>query len=977
MTLGAPPAMAQTGTLAGRVTNAHTGSPVATVQVTVTGTRIGGPVDADGRFRFTGVPVTAREALARGIGYKPVAVILSLTPDEKTTVALSIMANVLELDAMVVTGSVGDTRRRAVGHSVVLVNASEIVARSAVANLTEVLQAKVPGLTLMPGSGTVGTAANYRLRGAGSIYAATRPPIYVDGVRVSSGTQGNYEVFGQNTTALDAINPADIESIELIRGPSASTLYGAEAAAGVIQIFTKRGRPGRIKWESRFEAGQSDWDKNLRPVNFAVATTERLADTTNWPGLKGKSLGDVISFRPMTDGRALRTAGLSKLVLSASGAADRYDFFVSASKSDAEGVLFNNFSNLRSVRGNFTIVPAKTLTFTTNVALSRTHVRLPLNDRTPHGLIFSSYLAEPGKYYASPGGPNYSLITPELANTYDNQTRADRYMIGVGAGYAPVSWFRNTFRAGLDANVGRSQLYFAPNLSTPFFARFSLDRPNSKGLIAQGRPLSQDVTVNYDGTVTRQLSGRLVSNTSLGMQYLAKSFRRTDAIGVDLGSAGFRSVAAAAVTSSTESSSEQKSVGFYAQQQLSHGDRIFVTLATRVDNNSAFGSKLNRVFYPKASISYVISEEPYFEMPGVSSLRLRAAWGQAGNAPGPFDAIRTYTSSVVTYSDGTSSALRYGSPGNPGLRPERGSEIEVGLESAFLDGRVRLDASYFSKITRGALIPVAVAPSTGFTGNQLTNLGEISNTGIEMLLTATPVHRKLLTVDAALSLATNRNRLVSFGDQRAPVILPSGIESQRYQEGFPLAGMWAQRVRYNPDGTLFKDGGRPVLDSMSVYMGPSVPTREISLSGGVLLFGRLRLHGLADYKGGHYQFNMKDWRRDQLGVSWETANPAADPDEVLVRQFVSQTFLHIQRADFVKLRDLSISYDVPARLLHAMARRATFTLAGHNLKVWTKYGGADPEVNIDGPDGTSTFTRIDHWTVPQTRRYSAAVALTF
>jgi hypothetical protein len=122
---------------------------------------------------------------------------------------------------------------------------------------------------------------------------------------------------------------------------------------------------------------------------------------------------------------------------------------------------------------------------------------------------------------------------------------------------------------------------------------------------------------------------------------------------------------------------------------------------------------------------------------------------------------------------------------------------------------------------------------------------------------------------------------------------------------------------------------------------------------------------------------VKDWRRDQLGVSWATANPAADPDEVLVRMFDSQTFLHIQRADFVKLRDLSISYDVPVRLLRGVARRATFTLAGHNLKIWTKYGGADPEVNVDGPGGVSTFNRNDFWTVPQTRRYSAAIALTF
>jgi TonB-dependent SusC/RagA subfamily outer membrane receptor len=186
---------------------------------------------------------------------------------------------------------------------VATVDASQAVERSAVENLTEILQAKTPGLTLMPGSGTVGTSANFRLRGAGSLYAGNTPTMYLDGVRVSTRTQGSFDTFGQVTSALDAINPADIESIEVIKGPAAATLYGAEAAAGVIQIITKKGRPGRIRWRTRAETGNTEWDENLRPVNYAVATAARLADTVTWPGFKGKTLGDIISFRPMSDGR--------------------------------------------------------------------------------------------------------------------------------------------------------------------------------------------------------------------------------------------------------------------------------------------------------------------------------------------------------------------------------------------------------------------------------------------------------------------------------------------------------------------------------------------------------------------------------------------------------------------------------------------------------------------------------------------------
>jgi TonB-dependent starch-binding outer membrane protein SusC len=466
-----------------------------------------------------------------------------------------------------------------------------------------------------------------------------------------------------------------------------------------------------------------------------------------------------------------------------------------------------------------------------------------------------------------------------------------------------------------------------------------------------------------------------VSHSSLGMQYLANTFRRTDAIGVDFGSGALRSIGSAAVRTSSDSLSEQKSIGFYAQQQLSLDDRLFVTLATRVDNNSAFGSSLNRVFYPKASVSYVISDERFFKVPAISALRLRAAWGQAGNSPGPFDAARSYVSSIVTYSTGSTSALRYASAGNPNLRPERGSEIEIGFESELFGGRAGLDASFYDKTTRDALIPVRVPASTGFIGDQLINLGEISNTGIEMLMRVTPVRRQWLTVDGSVSLSANRNELVSFGYDRGPLLFGiSATGAQRHQAGLPLGGFWAQRPRYNEDGTLLKADGRPVPDTTSVYVGPSVPTREMALSTAVVLFGRLRVFGLADYKGGHHQFDAADWRRDVAGVSWETVNPAADPDEVLVRQSGTLTSLQIHKADFIKLRDVSVSYDVPSGVMHNVARRATVTLAGHNLTTWSRYRGADPEVNHSGP---SRLNRDDLWTLPQTRRYSAAVAVTF
>ena len=976
--LTAAPLAAQ-GTVTGRVTHANTGAPVTSAQVMVGGPTIGGAVGSDGSFRLTGVPSGPRQLRARSIGYQPATASFNVASGATATVNITMTQSATALDAVVVTGAVGDTRRRAIGNAVASVNVDEVLSKSSLSNITEVLQSKTPGLTLIPGSGQVGTGSNYRLRGAGSLYANNNPTIYVDGIRVTTRTQGNYTVFGQETSALDAINPNDIESIEVIKGPAAATLYGAEAAAGVIQIITKRGRPGKIRWEGRYEIGSTEWDDDLKPVNYGIATAARIADTLGHPGYRGLQVGDIISHRVLTEPEALRKGGSQKFSLSASGGSDRYTFFVSGVQSKEEGVNYNNFANLGGLRGNFSFTPSDKLNFSTNIDYSKHHVRLPLNDNIAFGLIISSYLATPGRRYNYPAGLNYSQILPEVANTYDNQTRSDRFIVGTTTEYRPFTWLTNRLRVGLDLNVGRAELYFPPQPAglNPFSARASFELDNTKGFLAQGRPINQDFTFNYDATATHKLTDRITSNASVGAQYLANVFRRTDSYGQDLGATGIRSIGSAAVTSSDEEFSEQKSLGFYVQEQLAWGDKLFLTGAVRVDNNSAFGSELNRVFYPKASLSYVISEEPFFDLPQVDNLRLRLAWGQAGNSPGPFDALQSYTTSVVTLPTGSASALRYGSFGNPNLKPERGSEIEAGFEAAMFNGRMNLDLTYYNKKTKDALLPVSVPPSSGFAGTRLVNLGEIANSGIEMIFSAIPIQTRPVSVETTVALSTNSNELVSFGDDRDPIIFGSYAPSQRYQEGYALGGMWAQRVRYNEDGSLFKNAnGQPVLEAESIYMGPAAPTRELSVSGSVRFFDRLRLYALFDHKGGNYQFNVKDWRRDRAQLTWETVNPQADPDEVLVRRFASQTYLHIQPADFTKLRDLSLSFDIPMMSgMKRYAERATLTAAGHNLRIWTKYGGADPELNFNGPQ--ATFNRNDSWTVPMTKRYSLSLSVNF
>lgn len=965
--------------ITGTVIDGETGEPLAGVNIIIVGENIGAATNSDGEFTISSVPEGSYTVEVRFLGFRTLEQQITITEGETLVLNFEMFPAAVGLDELVVTGTAGDTRRRAVGNAISRVDASHLMENTSRNTISEMLQSQTPGLTLLPGSGTAGTASNIRLRGAGSLTARTQPIVYIDGIRMNTGTQGNFDVFGQATSALDAINPNDIQSIEVIKGPAASTLYGAEAAAGVIQIITKRGSMGErtLQWNYRSEVGRTDWAESLRPTNYSVCTQDRISDSQTWPGCSGTNPGEIISVVPLSDNpNALRVGFLQSQNLSVQGGDQDYSFFLSGGYGTEEGVYHNNFSDRGSLRGTFRYRPYENFDFTLNLGYTRNHIRLPLGDNTADGIIISSWLAQPGRFYPATGTTGYFTISPEDFNTYDNQTRTDRYILGGTINYRPFEWFENRLRIGYDLSNGNAEVFFPPD--NPFAARTSFGLANDNGVIAKATPRSQDITIDYNGSIRFDLSEDLVSNTSFGMQYLATSFARTSAIGQDLGASALRSLSSAAITTSNESFTEQKSLGFFVQEQLAYRDRLFMTAALRMDNNSAFGSEIQSVFYPKFSLSHVISEEDFFNINLFDELRLRAAWGQAGNSPGPFDAIQTYGATATTLPDGSSvSALQYVSFGNPDLKPERSSEIELGFDASMLGNRLEIETTYYNTRTNDALVSVPIAPSVGFSGSQLQNLGTISNQGIEILLRVVPVLSQRVQLENTLSLTTNRNELVSLGEGREEVIFGVYAPVHRFQEGKPLGAFWARAVARDQNGNvIFTDSGTPQLEETDRYKGPSVPTREVSFGTTLTMLDNLQLYALFDYQGGHYQFNVKDWRRDRSGVSWETVNPEANPDEVAARQFASQTDIHVQPADFIKLRDLSVRYNLPDRWTQPLnITRASFTVTGRNLAVlWTRYGGADPEVNFHGD---ATFDRNDSWTLPMTRRIAATLNLQF
>jgi hypothetical protein len=397
-------------------------------------------------------------------------------------------------------------------------------------------------------------------------------------------------------------------------------------------------------------------------------------------------------------------------------------------------------------------------------------------------------------------------------------------------------------------------------------------------------------------------------------------------------------------------------------------DRMFLTAAVRSDQNSAFGSNFQRVFYPKASVSWVVSDESFFPRPDwLNSLRLRSAIGASGVQPGPNDALRTYQ--VVTTNIGNTdiSGLRSSALGNEDLKPEKATEWEGGVEAQMFGSRVGVDLTYYNKTSKDALISLTIAPSAGSSSsNVLTNLGSVKNYGMEGQVTANLVDMPQLTWDVTVSGSRNSNKLVSLGTDASGRPIPPIIGNTiRQVEGYPLNGYWQRPFTFddaNGDGIIVP--AEVTVDTGFVFLGYSQPRNEVSISNTFDLYrGRFRINALVDHKGGFRVLNSEQQFLCQqapgcYGLTsyesslWEQARAIAQRFTPTLSQAG-----YIEDASFWRIREISLSYSLSSAMAqrYLRSRDVSITLAGRNLKVFTDWTGADPEQNYSQGDTQNTL----------------------
>jgi TonB-dependent starch-binding outer membrane protein SusC len=620
----AAPVAGQTGTVSGRVTESGSNAPMIAAQVSLVNTSLGSLTGQDGRYTIMNVPVGTYSVRVERLGFGTQTQQVTVPSGGSVVADFVLETEALGLDEIVVTGTAGAARRREVGNSITQVRAADIPEPPI--SVDAMLQARVPGMNVLQSSAQAGGGAMIRLRGNVSVAMSNQPILYIDGVRVrSEGFARNVPPTGSDlrsnndiASPLNSINPADIERIEVIKGAAATTLYGTEAAAGVIQIFTKRGAQGTAVWNASIEQGFSHEQKFGVDPDLAPPS-ER--DTKAFCDENGANCGtsDYLYINPW-----LRNGHRQSYSMSVGGGGQALQYFVSGRYDNNEGVLPLDLEKRYVVRGNFTFAPFSALQLQWNSAFTNTDLTNTPAGNNAHGITLNAFRRD-ANYL---GEESRAAIDPLLQ--WDIKSQIDHLVTGLTATYSPTTGFTNRLSVGYDLSQVNLRNF------RPFGFELAPD-----GILSDRRYEYSSITADYVGSYDLRLTDALRTTLSWGGQSVTTETQETSAYGEDFPGPGDPTVSSAGTRLGFEERERVTNAGLFSQAVLDFRNRYFLTAGFRVDGNSAFGEDFGLQWYPKVSASYIISDESFWPST-LGATKLRAAWGQSGRAPGAFDKVRTY-----------------------------------------------------------------------------------------------------------------------------------------------------------------------------------------------------------------------------------------------------------------------------------------------------------------------------------------------
>ncbi len=918
------------GEIRGTVTEAGHGDPLIGANVLLAGTTLGAVTDLEGKFSIKRVPAGQYTVLVRFVGYKQSSRDVTVRAGAPTTTDFALVATAVQLDEVVVTGQGAAIEKRRLSSTVETISSKDIQL-APVKSVDQLLQGRIPGLlSFMPG-GAPGTGARMQTRGVKSALNSTTPVIYVDGVRVDNNPQGRLApgTGGQIASSLADLVTGEIDHVEVIKGGAAATLYGSEAANGVIQVFTKKGAPGAARWNVNVTSGFDA--PNLKNV-WSNYTKDNYFQN-----------GVFQSYR-----------------IGADGGTENLTYTVSAKMSENKGVAaqdqfddkqYNISAGLRALTGE-----KSSLEFSSSYVrgsygkqFNDNAIAAPLASLEIEGAVepqtIITKLKDAALILKAQTDPTYMrYLQDSTLNAYllpDLHETINRWIASANFNFSPYSWWQNKFTLGIDYRKSEdrqfSSILAGPVISTPGGQLIRADREY------------MTLTANLNASFALPDLGPVTQRFTAGAQAFRVNDREIRGSGTNFKIPGTINFNDASVITGSESNQELYSYGFIFQDQVGIWNRLFLDLGVRFDGNTAFGSTIPVQVYPKAGVAYNISEESFYPedlKPYASSLKLRASVGQTGNFPPPFTRDRSYQSNPY----GTDAAFNFGNPGNADLGPDKITSYDAGFDLGLFEDKVSVEFSYYKQITKNSQFNIPADVASGFIANsKRVNIGEIENKGIEVSVRANILNYENVELNARASVATNENVVTDMGGAAEFTVAGFSYAPMQVKQGLAIGTIKAF-VPGNTEG---------------IYVGGPTPKQTGSVSVELVLFKDLTINALAEGAFGHYVLNQGMARRlvnalaslqsNTPNTSNNTNIPAGAtlyydiftklnwPINPANGQFYprnSASSYLVERGDFIKVREISVRYRVPREIFGGLYVNASVR---NPFTILQKARNADPE----------------------------------
>ncbi|MGB8193813.1 MAG: SusC/RagA family TonB-linked outer membrane protein [Chitinophagaceae bacterium] len=995
--------------VSGRVTNS-TGSALPGMSVVIKNTTFGGSTDASGNYSFTAdLKPGTYEVEVSGVGFKTrqqsLVVGTALTYDLNVQLA----EDALGLDEVIVTGTLGQTSKRQIGNAISTINARQLQNTGA-SNLSAILNGRVMGAQVTQNSGEPGGGISIKLRGVGSIFGSSEPLYIVDGVIIdnSSANVINLSADAQGariqtgTNRLVDINPNDVERIEVINGAAAAAIYGSRASNGVVQIFTKKGRGGKPKVTLTTSVQHNSLRKPLEfndyPFRFGIPQDPRLfaagdrltivgnlrANQTTIPGTGPAALGgrlDTTKYgvtRYDYQDNIFESSFGTDNHISVVGGNEQANYYFSGSYMKNTGIVRNTnfqrygfrartdvtlnkwaklsggilFSNSRSKdmpNGNNFFSPVSTMTIIDNV--------WNVDERDATGAL---------KHVEQVRMNPLSVI-----ETYDIRQEINRTLTDVQLHLTPAKRLTIDITNGFDT-YSQQGFEFHERLPYPLVsAAFFPD-----GYVSTARYNFFQWTTDAIASYKFDITNNIQSTTSAGIsaQYIKTAYTAQE--GRDLVPL-VRTVSAAQnfFTTPVDVRTEQSIYGYFLQQTFAFDNKLFLTAAGRFDGSSAFNKENQNIFYPKASVSYNISDEDFWsgDFSGwFNTLKLRASYGKAGNLSGIGAYDRFIIYSPIVYTGGGFAPRNQ--IGNVNIRPEIKTEWEAGADMQFFGGRVGLQFSVYNQKITDLVLPFNLAPSNG-ASSLVDNLGKMTNKGIEVMLTGSPVKSQNFNWNVSLLYNKNKNKITELYKSATFIGFDAG-GTQGVLVGYPAGVYYVNYYARDANGNLvLKDvngyklpqveRGDPITniparDANGLVVQTATPLRKVlgdpnpDFTATLVNEFSFQSWSVRIQLDGVYGFEVYNWdwiTRNNVGnglmAEREMRGELPRGWVAAIGGFIGPRIQeeHVQDGSFTKLRELAISYTLPKM---KFAESVKISLIGRNLLSFDSYNGYDPEISSAG-----------------------------